>query len=451
MRTTIHKQQRLVPIAIVHEHAAELRQVSELLDDMPEIAEWVYEDLVRGVGDPTQGREAMTAEQVLRVLVIKQMNSFSYEELAFHLADSFSYRAFCRLGFGAAVPRKSTLNRNIKRVRPETLERINRRQLKYARQQGIERARKIRIDCTVEETNIHEPSDSSLLWDCVRVLVRLMHVATERVAITFTDHSRRAKRRSIGILNAKSTAKRRSLYQDLLKVTERTVRYADQTVQALDTYRSTSVVDMALTGQLKDDMQHYISLAKRVVDQTQRRVLNGESVPAKDKVMSIFETHTDIIVKDRRETYYGHKLCLTTGASGLVLDCVILNGNPNDSTLAVDMVERQMDIYGRPPRQASFDGGFASRYNLGAIKKLQVEDVVFSKGRGILVSEMAKSTWVYRSLRRFRAGIEAGISFLKRCFGLDRCTWRGLESFKAYTWASIVSANLLLLARHQLG
>ncbi len=92
----------------------------------------------------------------------------------------------------------------------------------------------------------------------------------------------------------------------------------------------------------------------------------------------------------------------------------------------------------------------ASRHNLAAIKKLEVEDVVFSKGRGLQVSEMAKSTWVYRSLRRFRAGIEAGISFLKRCFGLDRCTWRGLKSFKAYTWASIVSANLLLLARHQL-
>ncbi len=129
-----------------------------------------------------------------------------------------------------------------------------------------------------------------------------MHVATERVAITFTDHCRRAKRRSIGIVNAKSKVKRRPLYQDLLKVTERTIGYVDQTVQALDTYQSTSVVDIALTGQLKDDMQHYIGLAKRVVDQTQRRVLNGESVPATEKVVSIFETHTDIIVKDRRET-----------------------------------------------------------------------------------------------------------------------------------------------------
>ena len=432
------------------EHAAELRQISDLLDDMPEIAEWVYKDLVRGGGDPTQGREAMTAEQVLRVLVIKQMNGFSYEELAFHLADSFSYRAFCRLGFGAGVPSKSTLNRNIKRVRPETLEQTNRLLLQYAKQRGVEKGSKVRIDCTVEEANIHEPSDSSLLWDCVRVLVRLMHVATERVAITFTDHRRRAKRRSVGIDNAKSMAKRRPLYRDLLKVTERTIGYAEQTAQALDAYRSTSVVDMTLTGQLKDDMQHYIGLAKRVVDQTQRRVLTGESVPATDKVVSIFETHTDIIVKDRRDTYYGHKLCLTTGASGLVLDCVILDGNPNDSTLAVDMIERQADIYRQPPRQASFDGGFASRHNLAAIKKLQVEDVVFSKGRGLQVSEMAKSTWVYRSLRRFRAGIEAGISFLKRCFGLDRCTWKGLASFKAYTWASIVSANLLLLARHQL-
>jgi IS5 family transposase len=177
-------------------------------------------------------------------------------------------------------------------------------------------------------------------------------------------------------------------------------------------------------------------------------VLQGETVPASDKVVSIFEPHTDIIVKDRRETHYGHKLCLTAGASGLVLDCVIESGNPADSTLAVKMIERQVDIFGRPPRQAAFDGGFASNDNLAAIKALKVEDVSFSKRRGLAISDMVKSTWVYRQLKRFRAGIESIISFLKRSFGWERCTWRSLESFKAYTWTSVVAANLLLLARH---
>jgi IS5 family transposase len=141
---------------------------------------------------------------------------------------------------------------------------------------------------------------------------------------------------------------------------------------------------------------------------------------------------------------------LATGASGLVLDCRIEDGNPADATLAVEMVERQHDIFNRVPRQVAFDGGFASKANLAHLKELGVQDVMFSKKRGLQVEDMARSQGVYRGLRRFRAGIEAGISFLKRCFGLDRCTWRGLASFKAYTWASIVSANLLMLARHAL-
>ena len=179
-------------------------------------------------------------------------------------------------------------------------------------------------------------------------------------------------------------------------------------------------------------------------------MFDEESVPATEKVVSIFEEHTDIIVKDSRDTHYGHKLCLTTGASGLVLDCVVEEGNPADSTLAVKMIERQIEIYGRPPRQACFDGGFASKSNLADIKDLEVKDVAFNKRRGLAIDEMVKSSWVYRRLKRFRAGVESNISFLKRCFGWGRCTWRSFRSFKAYTWSSVVAANLLRLARHAL-
>jgi len=187
-----------------------------------------------------------------------------------------------------------------------------------------------------------------------------------------------------------------------------------------------------------------------VIDQTTRRVLQGESVPASEKIVSIFEKHTDIIVKARRETLYGHKIALTTGKSGLVLDMTIEDGNPADSTLALNMVNRQIDIFGRAPRQISFDGAFASIKNLEDIKAAGVQDVCFSKAKFFAVEQMVKSTWVYRKLRRFRAGIEAGVSFLKRCFGLDRCLWRGHASFKAYTWASVVAHNLLVLARHDI-
>jgi len=450
MRKTVHQQLEIVPVVGDHEHAQELQGINEQLDEMPEVLDWVYADLTRGGGDPTTGREAMSAEQVLRVLIIKQMNGFSYDQLSFHLADSCAYRSFCRFGFGRKVPQKSTLNRNIKRIRPETLERINRRLVQKAKQLGIEKGRKVRTDCTVEETNIHDPKDSSLLFDGVRVLTRLMGYGRDKVSVQFTDHCRRAKRRSIGIEYAPTDAKRLPLYRDLIKVTEKTVSYAQQTVTKLEQHRSSSAVEMALVMQLVSELRHYIDLTGRVLDQTRRRVFFREKVPATEKVVSLFETHTDIIRKDRRETYYGHKLCLTTGRSGLVLDCVVLDGNPNDASLAVDMVKRQQQLYGRVPRQVAFDGGFASKTNLADIKALEVEDVCFAKGRGLKLNDMVKSSWVYRQLRRFRAGVESGISFLKRCFGLDRCTWRGHESFKAYTWASVLSANLLLLARHTL-
>ncbi len=189
---------------------------------------------------------------------------------------------------------------------------------------------------------------------------------------------------------------------------------------------------------------------RAVIDQTERRVLRGERVPADQKVVSFFEPHTDIIVKDRRETLYGHKLTLTGGASGMILDAVVESGNPADSTRVVPMLERQREIYGRVPRQASLDGGYASRANLSDAKAIGVKDVCFSKGRGLRITEMVKSTWVYRQLRDFRAGVEGMISYLKRAFGLDRCTWKGHLSFRSYVWASVVSANLLTLARHLL-
>jgi IS5 family transposase len=186
------------------------------------------------------------------------------------------------------------------------------------------------------------------------------------------------------------------------------------------------------------------------MDQTRRRVLEGESVPAEEKIVSIFEEHTDIIRKDNRETFYGHKICLTGGGSSMILDCTVLEGNPADSTLAKTMADRQVEIFSRPPRQIAFDGGFASKVNLSEIKALGVQDVAFSKHRGLEIGAMVKSSWVYKRLRDFRAGIEGNISFLKRVFGLDRCTWKSWESFQSYVWGSIVSFNLLVFARHLL-
>ncbi len=233
-------------------------------------------------------------------------------------------------------------------------------------------------------------------------------------------------------------------------MTENTVGYAESAVQALARYTPSAFEQMLLSIAIKQELEHYLPLVRQIICQTTRRVIHGESVPAGEKLVSLFEPHTDIIKKDRRDTYYGHKICLTGGASNLILDCQILSGNPADATLTQTMLERQREIFGRPPLKVALDGGFASKENLHAAKKMGVRDVCFSKGRGLTEEDMCRSPFVYKVLRKFRAGIESGISWLKRAFGLGRCLWKGVESFGSYVWASIVSANLLTMARIQL-
>ena len=170
-------------------------------------------------------------------------------------------------------------------------------------------------------------------------------------------------------------------------------------------------------------------------------------MPAGEKLVSLFESHADIIVKGSRDAEYGHKLNLTTGRSGMILDLVIEAGNPADSDRLLPMLERHIDLYGRAPRQAAADGGFATRDNLATAKAWGVCDMAFHKKAGLRIEDMTRSNWVYRKLRNFRAGIEAGISCLKRAYGLARCTWRGLDHFKAYVWCSVVAYNLVLFTR----
>jgi IS5 family transposase len=384
------------------------------------------------------------------------MNGFSYRELAFHLADSRSYRTFCRLGISDNVPTKSALNANLKALQPATLEAINRVLIGAAQKAKVESGRSVRTDCTVVESNIHEPMDSELLWDCVRVLTRLLVRARDLLGptqVAFGNRTRRAKRRRKEIANAKKAEDRQRAYRDLIAVTAEVYRHA---LAARELLRAPEVINTlglweAFAAQgVAQELDRFLPLTPRVMEQTQRRVLNGESVPAEEKIVSIFEEHTDIIRKDNRETLYGHKICLTGGASSMILDCRVLEGNPADSTLSKEMVDRQVAIFSRPPRQIVFDGAFASKVNLSEIKDAGVQDVAFSKGRGLEIADMVKSTWVYKRLRDFRAGIEGNISFLKRVFGLDRCTWKSWSSFQSYVWGSILSFNLLVFARHLL-
>jgi transposase, IS5 family len=444
------RRQDQLPFAstpVRHSHAAELAQISRILDANGAMSRLVAQDLVRGLKKPQTGARGLSGDQVLRILVIKQMTGFSYEELSFHLADSVSYRGFCRLGALEPVPSRSAVAENLKKVRAETLEQVLQLLVRYAIRVGVESGQKIRLDATVTATPIHAPTDSSLLFDGVRVLARLLERAQKLCGFgAWSNHTKRAKKRLLEVQHTNRPQEREAAYRDLLAVTETCVSYARAALQSLATTRSKPHKVAKLRAELEDKLVWITA----VIDQTERRVLHGQSVPSEEKIVSIFETHTDIIVKDRRETHYGHKIYLAAGESGIITDCMIASGNPADSTMAIPLLERQKKILRRTPEQVAFDGGFASHSNLTEAKNLGITDVAFSKKRGLAISDMARSSSIYRRLRDFRAGIEGVISFLKRVFGLDRCTWRGSESFASYVLSSVIAANLLTLARHLL-
>jgi len=448
MRKKSKKQLPLMQPATDHSQSVELEAISRILDENPTISELAYQDLCRGKKRKRRsGANGMTADQVVRAAILKQMFNFTYQELAFHIIDSISLRRFMFIGIADKGFKKSVLCNTIKSLSPQTWEAINAELINYADDEKIEKGRQVRIDCTVVESNIHEPTDSSLLFDSVRVLTRLLYKGRDDfgLRISFVNHTRRAKKRNLAIINAKTQKIRQNKYADLIKVTRKTMGFANRAIEAIDkTVSGLSIVA------LRFDLNHYIGLAGRVVDQTERRVMLDQKVPSTEKVVSIFEEHTDVIIKDLRDTHFGHKICLTGGASNLIVDCVIVEGNPADSTLTHQMLDRQKALYGRYPLKVALDGGFASKENLNKAKEKKIKDVCFAKKRGLTVEDMCRSQWVYNRLRKFRAGIESGISWLKRCFGLWRCTWRGLRSFKSYVWSSIVSANLLTLARKQL-
>ena len=449
MRKKWQKQMPLVEPVGSHPQEKELEAISNIIINTPIIVDRILQDLNRGKIIPRRkGANGMSAEQVLRAAIVKFLFGFTYEELAFHINDSRSLRRFCGIGIADKGFKKSALNKNIKAIGPETWDAILRDIIGYAKDQGIEKGRKARIDCTVVETDIHMPSDSRQLWDCVRVLTRLVQRAKEDigVAVSFSDHQKRAKRRMVAIQYAKNKSKRIAAYKDLLKVTHKVCGYAKRSIEALESSAVTSSVGLMLVLEIN----HYLDLTRRVIDQTGRRVLNGENVPTEDKIVSIFEPHTDIIRKDSRDTYYGHKICLSGGASNLILDCKIFEGNPAHTSLVEQMLDRQNDIYGRYPLKVALDGGFASKDNLLEAKKRGIKDVCFAKKRGLSETDMCRSEYVYKKLRRFRAGIESGISWLKRSFALTRCNWKGWRSFKCYVLGSIVAANLLTIVRKQM-
>jgi transposase, IS5 family len=441
------RQERTVQATIFevfaqHEIGCELKAISQWLDGQLPLVSLVAGDL-RHQGVRETGRRGLPAETVLRCALLKQQRQLSYEELAFHLEDSASFRAFARLPLRWS-PKKSVLHQTISAICASTWEAVNRALLVSAQQNKLESGATVRIDSTVSAALMHSPSDSTLLWDAVRVMTRLLRRAEAlpgAPAVQWRDRRRVAKKRARAIDYSRGKAKKRTLYRELIAAAQATRAELQAAAEGL-----AEPVGIA-AERWRAGVDHYLPLIARIMAQSERRVLKGEAVPAGEKLVSLFEPHADIIVKGGRDVQYGHKLNLATGKSGLILDVVVEAGNPADAERFLPMLDRQIARCGAPPRQTAADGGYASRDNLKQAKARGVQDVAFHKKCGIAVADMVKSPWVYRRLRNFRAGIEAGISCFKRAYGGARCTWRGLDHFNAYIWSAVVAHNLVLFAR----
>ena len=369
MREKMKRQMSLFDLMHKSAIAKELRAISNILDHTPEILNDVHRDLLQGRRDDT-GRKGMTAEQVLRCVVLKQYRELTYEELAFYLEDSRAFRSFARLEMGF-YPGKSILQENIKSLTEETWEALHRLILEYAAGAKIENGKKVRVDSTAIETNIHRPTDSSLLWDGIRVMTRWMvegHQLSPRPAYQFSDHRRVTKKRSMTILNTRKKETRVAAYRDMVVVARKVCGYALEAIPVLGKYNNGNFQDGCTAHLLAQKLERALRILTKIIDQTERRVFHGETVPASEKIISFFEVHSDIIVKSRRDTEYGHKVFLTGGASNLILDCIMPHGNPADSDQYGELLTRHHEQYGSMPRQISADGGFASKDNLAFAK-----------------------------------------------------------------------------------
>jgi IS5 family transposase len=299
----------------------------------------------------------LSAESVLRCALLKQQRQLSYEELAFHLEDSASFRAFARLPL-AWSPKKSVLHQTIGAIRAETWEAVNQAVLASAQADKLESGAAVRIDSTVSAALMHEPSDSTLLWDAVRVMTRLLRRAAAvpgAPAIGWRDRRRVAKKRARAIDYSRGPDKKRQLYRELIAAAQATRAELQAAAPGLVAIAGTAA------ERWRAAVDHYLPLIARVIAQSERRVLSSEAVPASEKLVSLFEPHADIIRKGGRQVQYGHKLNLVTGKSGLILDVVVEAGNPADAERFLPMLDRHIARSGKAPRQTAADGGYASR------------------------------------------------------------------------------------------
>jgi transposase, IS5 family len=433
-----------------------LQAISEFLDEQQQIVEKVRRDLAHGLKKPKSGRRGLTPQQVLRSFVLKRVKNWDYRELRERIADGMTLRQFTEFHW-QRVPKHHAFHRDFNRLAPDTLRAINDLVVQAAVDLGLEDGSKLRVDTAVVETDIHHPTDNTLLWDVVCVVARLVgqlaNAMKRRRIKGFCNRTRAARRRMQKIQRMTSRQRQdrqTDVYRALIGIAEEVVENARRVVQNTSkTSRKDMFADLTVAG-LHEEIEHYCGLGTRVVNQARRRILDGEQLVNAEKIYSIFEPHTDLIKRGKVRTplEFGHKVFLAESAKGLITQYKVLKGNPSDADHVVLSLKRHLKAFGHAPQLYGADRGFFSEQNLASCARSGVSTACIPQrgGKKTPEREAFEKSAAFKKGQRFRAGIEGRISVLARGRGMKRCLAEGAERFELWVGAAVLANNLMVIA-----
>src|ERR1700693_3453254 len=333
-----------------------LQAIADFLDDHEEMIETIRGDLRRGLKNADTGRNGLTAQQVLRSLILMRVKNWDYRELRERIADGYTLRQFTEFRC-QPVPKHDAFQRAFVRLTPQTLMAVNELLVQAAVALGLEDGKKLRVDTTVVQTDVHHPTDNTLLWDVVRVVTRLvgrLADAIERRIKGFPNRTRAARRRMLAIQRMTTTQRHErqtGKYRELIGIAEEVVDRARAALKHTPTAHGKDLLSDLALDELRKELERYCGLGRQVIDQSRRRVLEGEQVPNAEKIYSIFEPHTDLIKrgKVRAPVEFGHKVLLAESAQGLITHYAVLKGNPSDEQHVEASLERHKEAFGHAP------------------------------------------------------------------------------------------------------
>jgi IS5 family transposase len=431
------------------------KHADEVLDDEPLVAV-AYEALAkRRPKSRSRGRLATPAEVVVRLLVLKHVRNWSYGVLEREVRANLVYRNFTRVG-AAKMPDAKTMGRWGRALGPRVIKQIHERIVQIAHARELVEGRRMRVDTTVTETNIHYPTDSSLLADGVRVLTRTMKKITKiagQVGGKLRDRSRSVKLRVLDIARAarargsQSSGRLRENYRKLLESTSRVVGQARQFSKEIvdGVKRSKNTLKQLMLEGLRQQIDTMVPRVKQVMKQTRARIFRGDT-RSEGKIFSLFEPSTEIIRKGKaaKPNEFGKMIKLQEAENQIVIDYEVYYKRPNDADLLVPAIELHQAKLGRAPHLVAADAAFYSNKNEKAAKVRGVKRVCVPN-RSTKDAERKreqKKRW-FRNGQKWRTGCEGRISVAKRRHGLNRCRYKGDDGMKRWVGFGVIADNLI--------